>query len=127
MASNGGMSSSGYGSGGPNGVGGLWAICRGCSVQWSAITAGNWRSSPSTLLRRRRNSREAAEAAVHCLWDADLVRDGLRDYLVKHLGGVGGVLVVDETGFRRRCNKSIAGAAVVNQGQYSGTAGRIEY
>ena len=31
-------------------------------------------------------------------WDADLVRDDLRDYVVEHLAGAGGVLVVDETG-----------------------------
>ena len=33
------------------------------------------------------------------VWDADLVRDDLRDYVVEHLGGVHGVLLVDETGF----------------------------
>ena len=32
-------------------------------------------------------------------WDADLVRDDLRDYVVEHLGDAHGVLVVDETGF----------------------------
>ena len=54
-------------------------------------------------------------------WDADLVRDDLRDYVVKHLGGADGVLVVDETGFLKKGEKS-AGV----QRQYSGTAGRIE-
>ena len=34
-------------------------------------------------------------------WDADLVRDDLRDYVVEHLGQEDGVLVVDETGFPR--------------------------
>ena len=33
------------------------------------------------------------------VWDADLVRDDLRDYAVEHLGDANGVLVVDETGF----------------------------
>ena len=33
------------------------------------------------------------------VWDADLVRDDLRDYVVEHLGDANGVLVVDETGF----------------------------
>ena len=37
------------------------------------------------------------------------------------------MLVVDETGFQSRCNKSVAGTAVVNQCQYSGTERRIEY
>ena len=54
-------------------------------------------------------------------WDADLVRDDLRDYLVGHLGCADGVLVLDETGFLKKGDKS-AGV----QRQYSGTAGRIE-
>ena len=54
-------------------------------------------------------------------WDADLVRDDLRDYVVKHLGDAHGVLVVDETGFLKKGDKSVG-----VQRQYSGTAGRIE-
>ena len=54
-------------------------------------------------------------------WDADLVRDDLRQYLVEHLGDGDAVLVVDETGFLKKGDKS-AGV----QRQYSGTAGRIE-
>ncbi len=54
-------------------------------------------------------------------WDADQVRDDLRDYVVEHLGDAHGVLVVDETGFLKKGDKS-AGV----QRQYSGTAGRIE-
>jgi SRSO17 transposase len=54
-------------------------------------------------------------------WDADRVRDDLRDYVVEHLGDPGAVLVVDETGFLKKGNRS-AGVAR----QYSGTAGRIE-
>ena len=41
--------------------------------------------------------------------------------MVEHLGGVHGVLVVDETGFLKKGNKSVG-----VQRQYSGTAGRIE-
>ena len=55
------------------------------------------------------------------VWDANLVRDDLRDYVVEHLGDVHGVLVVDETGFLKKGNKSVG-----VQRQYSGTAGRIE-
>ena len=55
------------------------------------------------------------------VWDADLVRDDLRDYVVEHLGDVRGVPVVDETGFLKKGNKSVG-----VQRQYSGTAGRIE-
>ena len=57
----------------------------------------------------------------HARWDPAEVRDDLRDYVVKHLGDPGGVLVVDETGFLKKGTKS-AGV----QRQYSGTAGRIE-
>jgi SRSO17 transposase len=54
-------------------------------------------------------------------WDADAVRDDLRAYVAAHLGEPGGVLVLDETGFLKKGDKS-AGV----QRQYSGTAGRIE-
>jgi SRSO17 transposase len=54
-------------------------------------------------------------------WDADAVRDDLRDYVVDHLGDPAAVLVVDETGFLKKGTRS-AGVAR----QYSGTAGRIE-
>ncbi len=54
-------------------------------------------------------------------WDADAVRDDLRAYVVEHLGDPVAVLVVDETGFLKKGDKS-AGV----QRQYSGTAGRIE-
>ena len=54
-------------------------------------------------------------------WDADQVRDDLRDYVVEHLGDGDAVLVVDETGFLKKGDKSVG-----VQRQYSGTAGRIE-
>ena len=54
-------------------------------------------------------------------WDADMVRDDLASYVVEYLADADGVLVVDETGFLKKGNKS-AGV----QRQYSGTAGRIE-
>jgi SRSO17 transposase len=57
----------------------------------------------------------------HADWNADGVRDDLRDYVVEHLGDDSAVLVVDETGFLKKGTKS-AGVAR----QYSGTAGRIE-
>ena len=55
------------------------------------------------------------------VWDADLVRDDLRSYVVEHLADSDGVLVVDETGFLKKGDKSVG-----VQRQYSGTAGRIE-
>jgi SRSO17 transposase len=54
-------------------------------------------------------------------WDANEVRDDLQSYVMKHLGDSQGVLIVDETGFLKKGNKS----AGVSR-QYSGTAGRIE-
>src|SRR4051794_7322866 len=54
-------------------------------------------------------------------WDADAVRDDLRAYVVEHLGNPEAVLVLDETGFVKKGEKS-AGV----QRQYSGTAGRVE-
>ena len=54
-------------------------------------------------------------------WDADLVRDDLKTYVVEHLGDAAAVLVVDETGFLKKGEKSVG-----VQRQYSGTAGRIE-
>src|ERR671921_1006145 len=54
-------------------------------------------------------------------WDADAVRDDLRAYVVEHLGDPDAVLLLDETGFLKKGDKS-AGV----KRQYSGTAGRIE-
>ena len=54
-------------------------------------------------------------------WDADGVRDDLREYVIGHLGDSGAVLVVDETG---DVKKGTATAGV--QRQYTGTAGRTE-
>jgi len=53
------------------------------------------------------------------IWDADAVRDDLRDYVVEHLGDAAtGVLIVDETGFLKKGPKSCGVAP-----QYTGTAG----
>src|SRR6201995_438256 len=54
-------------------------------------------------------------------WDADLVLDDLRAYVVEHVGDAQAVLVLDETGFLKKGDKSCG-----VQRQYSGTAGRIE-
>ena len=81
----------------------------------------------------RKNGWQLAEAAgdvspdgvqdflARMRWEADLVRDDLRAYVVEHLGDADAVLVLDETGFLKKGTKS-AGV----QRQYSGTAGRIE-
>jgi SRSO17 transposase len=55
------------------------------------------------------------------VWAADAARDLCRSYVIEHLGADDGVLVLDETGFLKKGDKS-AGVAR----QYSGTAGRVE-
>jgi SRSO17 transposase len=55
------------------------------------------------------------------VWDADAVRDDVRDYVVDHLNDEQAVLVVDETG---DVKKGVHTVGV--QRQYTGTAGRIE-
>ena len=115
-------------SGVPSRVGGRWTTCGGCSVPWLSPVE---RKNGWQLAEQAGDATPygVASPAVHpCLrrgrlyvWDADLVRDDLRDYVVEHLGDVHGVLVVDETGFLKKGNKSVG-----VQRQYSGTAGRIE-
>ncbi|WP_078611383.1 IS701 family transposase [Streptomyces sp. UNC401CLCol] len=71
----------------------------------------------------------AGEAGPHgmqhllsrAVWDADAVRDDVREYVVEHLHDEAAVLVVDETG---DVKKGIHTVGV--QRQYTGTAGRIE-
>ena len=54
-------------------------------------------------------------------WDADAVRDDLRDYVVEHLGDERAVLVVDEMGFLKQGRRSVG-----VERQYNRTAGRRE-
>src|SRR5215218_3068247 len=55
-------------------------------------------------------------------WDADLVRDALRGYVSEHLfGEEGAILIVDETGFIKKGQKSVG-----VKRQYTGTAGKTE-
>jgi SRSO17 transposase len=55
------------------------------------------------------------------VWDADKVRDDVRQYAVDELGDPGAVLILDDTGDLK------AGVHTIGvQRQYTGTAGRIE-
>jgi SRSO17 transposase len=54
-------------------------------------------------------------------WDADRLRDLVRDYAMEHFADPRGVLIADPTGFAKKGRKS-AGV----QRQYSGTLGRID-
>jgi SRSO17 transposase len=80
-----------------------------------------------------RNCWQLAEQAGHAapyrmqhllgraVWDADAVRDVLRDYVVAALGDPAGVLIIDDSGdLKSGCH------TVGVQRQYTGTAGRIE-
>ena len=58
---------------------------------------------------------------ARAVWDADTVRDDVRDLAVEHLGGTEAMLVVDETGDVKKGTDSVG-----VQRQYTGTAGRIE-
>ena len=83
-------------------------------------------SGPQELLDHRRTPRLShSDGLQHLLarasWDADAVRDDLRDYVIDALGDPGAILVVDETGDVKKGVRSVG-----VQRQYSGTAGRIE-
>ncbi|MEU2441368.1 IS701 family transposase [Streptomyces rubradiris] len=54
-------------------------------------------------------------------WDADAVRDDVREYVLEHLHDEDAVLVVDETGDVKKGTHTVG-----VQRQYTGTAGRIE-
>lgn len=54
-------------------------------------------------------------------WDADTVRDDIRDLAVEYLGDTEAMLVIDETGDLKKGTHSLG-----TQRQYTGTAGRIE-
>ena len=54
-------------------------------------------------------------------WDADGVRDDLRDYVVDAFGDPRAILILDETGDVKKGLHSVG-----VQRQYTGTAGRIE-
>ena len=54
-------------------------------------------------------------------WDADALRDIVRDYVIEHLADDDAVLVIDETGFLKQ-GKASCGVAR----QYTGSAGKIE-
>src|SRR5215208_3858653 len=81
----------------------------------------------------RKNSWQLAEVAgdatpyglQHLLgranWDADELRDDLREYVVERLGDQKDVLVVDETGFIKKGQKSVG-----VKRQYTGTVGKRE-
>ena len=87
------------------------------------MVSGLDRKNCSTIAEHRGDA--TPDGLQHLLsrakWDADGVRDDLRDYVIDAFGDTGAVLVVDETG---DVKKGVATVGV--QRQYTGTAGRIE-
>lgn len=79
----------------------------------------SWQLAESMGERRPRGVQHLLNDAH---WDADAVRDDLREYVVERLGNEkSGVLIVDETGFLKKGEKSVGVAR-----QYTGTAGKRE-
>ena len=70
---------------------------------------------------RRADSRRVQHLLARASWDANAVRNDLRDYVVDAFGDRDAILVVDETGDVKKGTHSVG-----VQRQYSGTAGRIE-
>lgn len=80
----------------------------------------------------RKNGWQLAEAAGYAhprgiqrvldryVWEADAVRDALRELVVAHLGDPAGILIIDETGFPKQGTHSVG-----VQRQYCGTLGKI--
>jgi SRSO17 transposase len=89
----------------------------------SGLLSGLDRKNCWTIAERRGDA--SPDGLQHLLsrakWDADLVRDDLRSYVVEAFGDPAGILVVDETGDLKKGTRSVA-----VQRQYTGTAGRIE-
>jgi SRSO17 transposase len=54
-------------------------------------------------------------------WDADALRDDLREYVIDHLADDGSILLIDETGFIKKGDQSVG-----VKRQYTGTAGKTE-
>jgi SRSO17 transposase len=78
-----------------------------------------WRLAEATGERTPDGMQRLLNAAN---WDADAVRDDLREYVAEHLvGDEGGILIIDETGFLKKGEKSVG-----VKRQYSGTAGGTE-
>ena len=89
----------------------------------AGMVSGLDRKNCSTIAEHRGDA--TPDGLQHLLsrakWDADGVRDDVREYVIDAFGDPGAVLVVDETG---DVKKGVHSVGV--QRQYSGTAGRIE-
>lgn len=89
-----------------------WACCRTCPRK-NCWTIAEWagEAGPTGM----------QHLLCRAVWDADAVRDDMREYVVEHLHDDAAVLVVDETGDVKKGTHTVG-----VQRQYTGTAGRIE-
>jgi SRSO17 transposase len=60
-------------------------------------------------------------SCIRAQWDADAARDELIAFVVETLGDPEGIGVVDETGFLKKCTRSVG-----VKRQYTGMAGKAE-
>ena len=93
---------------------------------WVHFKLPKWVKSKLALTQLAEHAREATPYGMQRLlsqavWDADLVRDDLRAYVLEQLGHESAILVMDESSFPKRGKKS-AGVKV----QYCGTTGHVE-
>ena len=96
------------------------APCRGTDGR-DGLGAGPQELLDHRRAPRRADSRRVADLLARASWDANAVRNDLRDYVVDAFGDRDAILVVDETGDVKKGTHSVG-----VQRQYSGTAGRIE-
>lgn len=100
----------------PNLVGERWTSLQG--IVSATPCKNGWQLAEHAGESRPDGMQRLLNSAV---WDADLVRDDLRAYILERLGDPHAVLVIDETSFRKRGKKS-AGV----KKQYCGTTGMVE-
>src|SRR6478672_12164477 len=96
-----------------------------CSVERGTVHRRTaWRRASQDRMDARGSGGRSWSVAAALLgrdqWDADVLRDLVRDYVIEHLADANAVLVIDETGFLKQ-GKASCGVAR----QYTGSAGKI--
>src|SRR3954452_18298889 len=83
--------------------------------------AQEWLADGRAPRREDARRRPLSEVLNAARWDHGEVRDDLREYVVGYFGDPAATLVIDETSFLKKGEKSVGVAR-----QYSGTAGKVE-
>jgi len=104
-----------------------WAVhAEACgAIGWAVSGWAAGRRAAQDGLDARRGGRRSGPWRQQAIlgrgrWDADALRDVVRDYVVETLGAEDALLVIDETGFLKQ-GKGSCGVAR----QYTGSAGKI--